>query len=454
MLLWLFHHLATFWPGAASAGALAAWEKITPRAALAAGVSFAVAVLLGPRSIAWLARRFREPIKSDSPAILQLHRDKQSTPTMGGLFIIAGLIASALLFGDLTNGYMTPALLVAGGMTLVGMIDDLVKIRSAAKGISVRHKLFAQLVVAALAALLLYHQQAAVTDGLLLRLPLAGITLSLGLWFIPLAIAVIVGASNAVNLADGLDGLAGGCLIVATIAMAALVYAAGHAEWAAYLDVPHIPHAGEMTVLACGMIGGVLGFLWFNCHPAQVFMGNTGALPLGGLLGVLAVVARQELLLVVIGGVFVAEAASVIVQVGYFKWRRRRLFRCAPLHHHFQFLGWAENKIVVRFWIASALCALLGAASLKLGMPDNVPKSRNIEPVNLAAENCVLQEPRIVGIDAEARALAKRLSPPPAEDRNMGKDDAHRSLILTRLMAATNGGQGFGVQASESEPEP
>ena len=214
------------------------------------------------------------------------------------------------------------------------------------------------MVVAGAAAVLLYQQQAAVADGLLLRLPLAGTTFSLGLWFIPLAILVIVGASNAVNLTDGLDGLAGGCLIAATAAMTALVYAAGHAEWAAYLGVPRIPHAGEMTVLAGGMIGGVLGFLWFNCHPAQVFMGNTGALPLGGLLGVLAVVARQELLLVVVAGVFVVEAASVILQVGYYKWRRRRLLRCAPLHHHFQFLGWAENKIVVRFWIASALCAL------------------------------------------------------------------------------------------------
>ncbi len=360
MLLWLLHHLAAW------SDAIAAWEKITPRAALAAGVSFTVAVLLGPRWIAWLDNRFREPIKSASPEIIHLHRDKQATPTMGGLFIIAALTASVLLFGDLRNGYVAPALLVAGGMTLVGIIDDLVKLRSAANGISVRYKLAAQLAVAGVAAALLYQQQAAVTDGLLLRVPLVGTAFSLGPWFIPLAIVVIVGASNAVNLTDGLDGLAGGCLIAATAAMTALVYAAGHAEWAAYLGVPRIPHAGEMTVLAGGMIGGVLGFLWFNCHPAQVFMGNTGALPLGGLLGVLAVVARQELLLVVIAGVFVAEAASVIVQVGYYKWRRRRLLRCAPLHHHFQLLGWAENKIVVRFWIAAALCALLGAASLKM----------------------------------------------------------------------------------------
>jgi phospho-N-acetylmuramoyl-pentapeptide-transferase len=361
MLLWLLHHLTS------ATDALGAWDKITPRAALAAGVSFAVAVLLGPRWIAWLRSRFQEPIKSASPEIVRLHSEKQATPTMGGLFIIAAWIVSLLLFGDLQNAYVLPALIVAIGMTLVGIVDDLVKLRSTANGISARKKLVAQTVVAAMASVLLYHQQAAVADGLLLRLPMSGIEFSLGLWFIPLAIVVIVGASNAVNLTDGLDGLAGGCLIAATAAITVLVYAAGHAQWAAYLGVPRIPHAGEMTVLAAAMIGGVLGFLWFNCHPAQVFMGDTGALPLGGLLGVLAVVARQELLLVLIAGVFVVEAASVIVQVGYYKWRRRRLLRCAPLHHHFQFLGWPENKIVVRFWIAAALFALIGVGSLKFG---------------------------------------------------------------------------------------
>jgi phospho-N-acetylmuramoyl-pentapeptide-transferase len=370
MLLWLLHLLATLWPDAVWSEAIAAWEKITPRAAAAAGASFVVAVLLGPQWIAWLRRRFREPIKSNSAKILQLHGAKQATPTMGGLFIIAAIVASVLLFADLHNGYLLPALVVAGGMTLVGMIDDLVKLRSPANGLSARYKLAAQLIVAGVAAMLLYQQQAVTADGLLLHVPLLGSVGHLGFWSIPLAILVIVGASNAVNLTDGLDGLAGGCLLAATVAMTGLVYAAGHAEWAAYLGVPRIPHAGEMTVLATAMIGGVLGFLWFNCHPAQVFMGDTGALPLGGLLGLLAVVARQELLLVVVSGVFVAEAASVILQVSYYKWRRRRLLRCAPLHHHFQFLGWPENKIVVRFWIAATLCALLGAASLKLGTTD------------------------------------------------------------------------------------
>jgi phospho-N-acetylmuramoyl-pentapeptide-transferase len=386
MLLWLINHLTQLSPDS-----LGGWGKITPRAALAAAVSFTVAVLLGPLWIGWLRQRFREPIKSDSPEVARLHRGKQSTPTMGGLFVVAALVASLLLFGNLHNGYMAPAFVVAIGLTLVGIVDDLVKIRTAAKGISPRSKLLAQSLVAGVAAVLLYQQHAATRDGLLLHLPLLQTPISLGFWFVPLAVIVIVGASNAVNLTDGLDGLAGGCLLAATAAMTGLVYAAGHAEWAAYLGVPRIPQAGEMTVLAAAMIGGILAFLWFNCHPAQVFLGNTGALPLGGLLGLLAVVARQELLLIVIAGVFVVEAASVIVQVGYYKWRRRRLLRCAPLHHHFQLLGWAENKIVVRFWIASALCALLATGSLKLGLP-SVPSAVKREAADHPEANRVCGE--------------------------------------------------------------
>jgi phospho-N-acetylmuramoyl-pentapeptide-transferase len=302
-----------------------------------------------------------------------LHRGKDSTPTMGGLFIVAGLISGVIIFGDLGNRYLQVALLLAGCLAAIGAVDDLVKLRATANGISARSKLAAQLVVATVAAVLLYQHHASLADGLQLRLPFLGTGFSLGVWFIPLAVMVIVGASNAVNLTDGLDGLAGGCLIFAIAAMTVVAYASGHAGLAAYLNIPKIPGAGEMTVLAGAMIGGVLGFLWFNCHPAQVFMGDTGALPLGGLLGLLAVATRQELLLVLVGGVFVVEAASVILQVGSYKWRRRRVFLCAPLHHHFQFKGWAENKIVVRFWIASALCALMGIAGLKLTIKDAPP---------------------------------------------------------------------------------
>jgi len=351
-------------------GPTAALQKITLRAALAALASFVLAVLLGPRCIAWLRRRFREPIKSDSAEIQRLHQGKQSTPTLGGLFIVAGLVAAALVFGDLANRYVQAALLLTVGLTALGAWDDLVKLRGPQKGISVRAKLAGQLAVCIPVALLLYGRQSGLPDGLALQVPFLPGSVWLGPWFVPLAVLVLVGSSNAVNLADGLDGLAGGCLIFATAAMTVAAYAAGHAEMAQYLGIPRIPGAGEMTVLAAAMIGGVLGFLWFNCHPAQVFMGNTGALPLGGLLGLLAVGTRQELLLVLAGGAFVAEAASVIIQVGSYKWRRRRVFLCAPLHHHFQLKGWPESRIVVRFWIASALCALLGVAALKLNVQE------------------------------------------------------------------------------------
>jgi phospho-N-acetylmuramoyl-pentapeptide-transferase len=370
MLFWIIQHVA--------AGSLASLGKITMRASLAALVSFLLAVLLGPRWITWLARRFREPIKSDSPEIRRLHQGKKATPTMGGLFIIAGLVGSLLLAGDLSNRYLWLALGVAGGLTLLGAIDDLVKLRSEKRGISARSKLIGQVLVATASALFLYFDHASLPDGLVLPPPLNPLPFSLGIGFVPLAIVVIVGASNAVNLSDGLDGLAGGCLLFAVAGMTVVVYAAGHSQWATYLHVPHIAGCGELAVLAAAMIGAVVGFLWFNCHPAQVFMGDTGSLPLGGLLGLMAVVSRQELLLVLVGGVFVAEAASVILQVGWYKWQKRRIFRCAPLHHHFQFQGWPESKIVVRFWIAAALCALLGTACLKMHVVER-PGGRDVD---------------------------------------------------------------------------
>ena len=379
MLVWLLDRLAdTSW-----SELLAALGKITLRGSAAAGISFVLALVLGPRLIRWLGARFREPIKSDSPEVRRLHRDKQATPTMGGLFVVAGLVAGVLVFGDLGNPYLQTGMLVAIGLAAVGAIDDLAKLRRKSNGISARMKLLGQLAVATPAAVLIYQHHATLGDGLQLWLPPFGASFPLGPAFIPLAVLVIVGSSNAVNLTDGLDGLAGGCLLCATGAMAVVTYAAGHAELAQYLNIPRIPGAGEMTVLAGAMIGGVLGFLWFNCHPAQVFLGDTGSLPLGGLLGLLAVITRQEFLLLVVGGVFVAEAASVIIQVGYYKWRRRRVFLCSPVHHHFQLLGWPESRIVVRFWIASALCAVLGVACLKLTVRDDIPQA----PISITSKN-------------------------------------------------------------------
>ncbi len=366
MLLWLLDYLA----GTAAEPALAGLAKITMRAALAAMASFLVAVLLGPGLIGWLRARFREPILSDSAAVRRLHSYKAATPTMGGLFIVAGLLGATCLLADLRNLLLQAALLLVLGLGLIGAVDDLVKLGGRCNGLSVRGKLAAQLAVATLVAVLVWEHHRHLPDGLALALPLWGQVGDLGIAFIPLAVLVLVASSNAVNLTDGLDGLAGGCLIFTTAAVTAVTYAAGHAEMAQYLAIPRIPGAGELTVPAAALVGGILGFLWFNCHPAQVFMGDTGALPLGGLLGLLALAARQEWLLVVAGGVFVAEAGSVILQVGSFKLRRKRIFRCAPLHHHFQLLGWPEGKIVVRFWIAGALCALAGLAALKLNIDD------------------------------------------------------------------------------------
>ena len=363
MFLLGIDHLLAGWP---SLSHLHGLEKITPRAALAALVSFVLALVCGPRLIAWLKTHFREPIKSASADVARLHQNKRATPTMGGIFIIAALTASTLVFGDWSNPYLPIALLLAGALAVLGAYDDLLKLTTATRGLAARKKLLAQSAIALVAAWLVYRVHVGLERGLELALPWTSGGIDLGWLFVPLAALVIVSASNAVNLADGLDGLAGGCLLCATAAVAVVLYASGHAQWAQYLGVPHIAHAGEMVVLAAGMMGGLLGFLWFNCHPASVFMGDTGSLPLGGLLGLLAVIARQELLLVAIGGVFVVEAASVIVQVGWFRWQKKRIFLCAPLHHHFQLKGWPEDKIVVRFWIAAVLCAIAGLAGMKL----------------------------------------------------------------------------------------
>ena len=368
MLLFLLDWLSACWP----ASELAALERITPRAALAAAASFVLAIACGRRMIRWLAARFREPNKSASPDVERLHQAKAATPTMGGLFIVSGILGSCALVCDWHNPYLPITLGAVAALTALGACDDLVKLRTARRGLKARTKLIVQTAIALVAAVLIYRVNESLLGGLDLVVPFTGRTLALGWWFVPLAAVTIVGSSNAVNLADGLDGLAGGCMISAGAALAVVTYAAGQANWSAYLNVPHVPGAGELTVVAAAMLGGVLGFLWFNCHPASVFMGDTGSLPLGGLLGLLAVIARAELLLVAIGGVFVAEAGSVILQVAGFRLTKKRIFRCAPLHHHFQLGGWPEDKVVVRFWIAAALCALVGLTGLQ-GRSADVP---------------------------------------------------------------------------------
>jgi phospho-N-acetylmuramoyl-pentapeptide-transferase len=370
MFLFWIDRLLARWPSTLAHGL----DTVTLRAVLAAATSFALAIAYGPRMIRWLQARYREPIKSGSAEVARLHQPKAATPTMGGLFVVGGMLTATLAFADLASPYVLLALLLVAALAVLGVCDDLLKLNTAARGMSARSKGLAQSGIALMAALLLHQLRAACPHGLELACGF-GHTIDLGWWFVPLTALVLVSASNAVNLTDGLDGLAAGCLICATVAAGTVAYASGHAGWAQFLGIAHVAGAGEMAVIGAGMVGALLGFLWFNCHPASVFMGDTGSLPLGGMLGLMFVVARQELLLVVAAGVFVIEAASVIVQVASFRWRKRRVLLCAPLHHHFQLRGWPEDKIVVRFWIAGAVCAVAALAVLQCQAPGAAPRS-------------------------------------------------------------------------------
>lgn len=359
MLVWLLHHFSPLAAGDSRA-------FLTARSALALITSFAAALLLGPVAIRWLRARFRERIDSASEQLNQLHAAKQNTPTMGGLFIVGAVAVAVLLWADLACPYVQIGLFVALAYAAVGAADDWIKLSTTRRGLTVRQKFAAQSVLAVIAAVWLYSIQRAQPLGTDLVSPVGNAALPLGAAFIAWAVLVLVGSSNGVNLTDGLDGLASGCMVFSAVAFAALAYLAGHRELAAYLNIPHMSGSGELCILLSGMVGAMLGFLWYNCHPAQVFMGDTGSLPLGALLGLAALITRQEVLLVIVGGVFVVETLSVMAQVGWFRMTGRRLIACSPLHNHFLLRGINEHKIVVRFWIGGAILALVGVASLKV----------------------------------------------------------------------------------------
>ena len=366
MLIWLLHH---FGPLLERLEPFAAGDTrvfLTTRTALASLTGFLIAVVLGPMAIGWLKTRFRERIASDSARLNEIQSKKNATPTMGGLFILGAVLTSVLLWGDLSSRYVQLGLWVALGMGALGAVDDWIKLSSRRNGLSVRQKLLGQVVIALAAGWGLYEQHRLHPQGLDLIWPIGGGTLGLGIGFIFWTTFVLVGSSNSVNLTDGLDGLAGGCMIFAGSAFVALTYLAGHKVMAEYLNIPYFAGAGELSVVLGATVGAVLGFLWFNCYPAQVFMGDTGSLPLGGLIGLAALVTRQEALLVIVGGVFVLETLSVILQVGWFRCTGSRILACSPLHNHFLFRGEHEMKIVVRFWIGAALLAIVGVASLKI----------------------------------------------------------------------------------------
>ncbi|MBM4059580.1 MAG: phospho-N-acetylmuramoyl-pentapeptide-transferase [Planctomycetes bacterium] len=351
---------------------------ISFRAAGAAVTAFLFAVLFGPRVIAWLSRQgVGERIDGTGSQRLEaLHAHKKGTPTMGGLFVVGGLLAASLLWlrFDPPNHFSWPGVLLIAGFAAVGLWDDWVKLRNPQKrGIGKREKQGALTLVALLASLWLLGPAALEggAGGPHLYVPfLKDVSLDLTVWFglpfLVLGVLVLTGSANAVNLTDGLDGLAAGCIASAAIAYAVITYAVGRVDWSAYLLVQHVAGAGEMTVMMAALLGAALGFLWFNAAPALVFLGDVGSLGLGGALGYAALVSRTELVLLVVGGVFVVEALSVLIQVASFRLRGVRVFRCAPLHHHFQFGGMPETRVVVRTWVVSALLALCSLALFKV----------------------------------------------------------------------------------------
>ncbi|MGH0028497.1 MAG: phospho-N-acetylmuramoyl-pentapeptide-transferase [Myxococcota bacterium] len=356
----MFYHL--FYPLADQVGAFNVFRYITFRTGAATLTALFIAFMVGPPLIRALGRlRVGQPIREVGPA----HQEKEGTPTMGGLLILLSLLVSVLLWSNLDNRMVWILVGLTGGYGLLGFIDDYAKVREGSSaGISARAKLFWQTALALLVATAIYYDPN--FDAVVAVPFFKNFTPHLGWFYVPVAAFIIVATSNAVNLTDGLDGLAIGPVMIASGTFLILAYAAGHAGIADYLAIKYVPGAGHLAIFCGALIGGGLGFLWFNAPPAQLFMGDVGSLALGGALGTIAVLIRQEILLVVVGGIFVIETLSVIIQVLSFKLTGKRVFLMAPIHHHFEKLGWPEQRIVIRFWIISAILGLISLSSLKL----------------------------------------------------------------------------------------
>ncbi len=335
---------------------------ITFRAGGAVATALFIGMMIGPRFIGWLRVRQGkgQPIRDDGP---KSHLAKAGTPTMGGLMILTAVTISMLLWMDLHNRFTWACMLVMLGFGAIGFMDDYDKVtKRSHKGVSGRVRLAAEFLVGGLATWIILGG-----GNSHLYLPFVnGPVMDLGLFYILFGAFIIAGFGNAVNLTDGLDGLATMPVVIASLALFVIAYLTGNAKFATYLGIPHVPGAGDLTILCAAIIGGGLAFLWFNAPPAAVFMGDTGSLALGGALGAIAVVAHHEIVLLIIGGLFVLETVSVILQVFFYKRTGRRIFRMAPIHHHFEQLGWSEPTVVIRFWIISFVLALAGLATLKL----------------------------------------------------------------------------------------
>ncbi len=334
----------------------------TFRAGAALMTALVLGLIIGPRFIAMLRVRQGkgQPIREDGP---KTHLAKRGTPTMGGLMILVALAVSMILWMDLTSPLVWACIAVTLGFGAIGFLDDYDKVKKrTTAGVPGRVRLAAEFIVAGLASWILVNE----VDTNLYIPFLSGYYIPLGPFYYVFAAFVIVGAGNAVNLTDGLDGLATMPVIIAAGAFAIIAYLAGRADFAAYLGIPHVPRAGELAILCAAIMGACLAFLWFNAPPAAVFMGDTGSLALGGALGASAVAAQHEIVLGIVGGLFVAEALSVIIQVAVYKRTGKRVFKMAPIHHHFEQLGWKESTVVIRFWIVSIVLALIGLSTLKL----------------------------------------------------------------------------------------
>jgi phospho-N-acetylmuramoyl-pentapeptide-transferase len=376
MLYYLFYHVLRpyFSP-------LNVFRYITVRTAVASITALVLSLLLGP----WVIERLREMqvkqyIREEGP---KAHQKKAGTPTMGGVLIVATIVIPTLLWADLYNPYVLLALGATVAFGAIGFVDDYNKVvRKRNLGLTAKAKLGFQLLVCVLVGITLLDLQSKGAYSTQLSVPffkrlhpnlvidsLLGHDYIWTLAYVPFVlflVLVIVGCSNAVNLTDGLDGLAIGCVLVSSVALTILTYVSSHAKFAEYLEIQKIPDAGELVIFCGSLVGASLGFLWYNAHPAEMFMGDVGSLALGGAIGVVAVIIKQEILLLSIGGVFVLEALSVIIQVGSFKLTGKRVFRMAPLHHHFELVGWSESKIIVRFWIVALVFALFSLTTLKL----------------------------------------------------------------------------------------
>ena len=341
------------------------FHYLTLRSILAVVTALGIALFLGPFMIKKLNfHQIGQSVRDDGP---QSHLSKVGTPTMGGALIIVAIVVTALLWGDLSNHYLWITLLVMLAFGIIGWVDDYRKVvEKNSKGLPARWKYFWQSLAGIAAACFLFYYAKTPAETALIVPFFKQVVFDLGPGFLVLTYLVIVGSSNAVNLTDGLDGLAIMPTVLVSAGLGVFAYVSGHFEFAHYLHIPYVAGSGELVIICAAMIGSGLGFLWFNAYPAQVFMGDVGALSLGATLGIIAVIVRQEIVLFIMGGIFVLEAVSVILQVGSFKMTGRRIFKMAPIHHHFELKGWPEPKVIVRFWIITLILVLIGLATLKI----------------------------------------------------------------------------------------